>query len=91
MPPFPPGGCTPAGFDPLRWKKDPRGDHDRQFAKDNSRNLIAEGLAPARQHYDQGVLFLQDMGNSLFLKGPERFKAEDFFQDGLRTIHGETL
>ena len=32
--------------------------------------------------------FLQDMGDNLFLEGPESFKAEDFFQDGLRTIHG---
>jgi hypothetical protein len=29
------------------------------------------------------------MGNHLFLEGPERFKAEDFFQDGLRTMHGD--
>ena len=69
---------------------DQRGNHDRQSVKDHSWNLITKGLAPSRRHHDQGVLFLQDMGNNLFLEGPERFKAEDFFQDGLRTIHGDT-
>ena len=58
---------------------DQRGNHDRQSVKDHSWNLIAEGLAPSRRHHDQGVLFLQDMGNNLFLEGPERFKAEDIF------------
>ena len=67
---------------------DERRNHDRQAVEDQSGDLIAEGLAPARGHDDQGVLFLRDVANDLFLKRPERFEAEDFFQDRSRTVNG---
>ena len=61
---------------------DERRNYDCQAVEDQSGDLIAEGLAPARRHDDQGVLFLEDVANDLFLKRPECLEAEDFFDGG---------
>ena len=63
---------------------DERRDHDRQPGDRYGRDLVAEGLAPARRHDDQGVLFPQDMGDDLLLEGPEGVKAEDVLEERLR-------
>jgi hypothetical protein len=60
---------------------DQRRNHDGQPLKYQCRDLIADGFSTPGGHYDQGILFLQDMSNNLFLERPEGVIAENVFEE----------
>jgi len=67
-----------------------RGDHDREPAEREARQLVAERLARARRHHDERVAPREGRLDGLLLPGPERFVPEQALQMCGR-VHPGTL
>ena len=65
-------------------------DYQGDAVKDEGRQLVAEGLAPACWHQRQAVPPAQDVAYYFFLQGPKAVVSEAGFEDSKRSgiVHG---
>ena len=63
---------------------DQRADDDRGAGAQQGRDLVAQRLAAARGHHDEGVAAVHDAAHDLLLLAPEGAEAEDVAQDRAR-------
>ena len=67
--------------DLIAHQRDQRRNHDSQPIAQQSGQLIAQRLAPARWHHSEHVLAVEDRTDNLVLARPEIRKPEGFAQD----------